>query len=1060
MGGAPTTIRQYGTGVASIGTFDINGNGIWVSAAASGSASDANIQYVNDGYGMSMQVDAGANTSAGDFTINGSLSVTNLGFYKRGTGSLLLNGAATTSNVALQHQAGTVITGINNAIGTNAALNISSGAKLIVNGTSQTVANLSNSGTITGGSATLSTVTVSGSSATAASSGTLGGTGTNENNLALAVSGSGILTLSGTANTYAGGTTVNGGTLRVTNASGSATGTGAVTVNLGGTLDGTGTISGTVNVSAAGGTVTAGVSGAGNLTAGNLTFNGPGTVNVVPGVTRVNVTGTLTASGTANSVSINIGTTPFAAGTYHLISHAGSIVGFSAFKLGTNPGGAYSYTLVDNAGYLDLQVATSAIFWTGSTSSEWSTNAGVLNWVAGSTPTFYSDGNDVIFNDSATTTTVDVSVGNLAPGSMQFNNTTKDFTVGGSMAVGGTASLLKTGTGKLTINNVNSFTGAVTVNAGTLSVGTIADGGSNSALGAGTGIVLGGGTLSYTGGSASSNRTVTANTASTANTLDVPNGPLTLTGVVGGTGVLTKTGADTLILGNAANTVAGITINGGTVSVDAVAKLGAGTLAAGGGTLALEGSTAMTMADSLTLNTGGGTVQVDDTAGVNWTGAITGTGGMHKTGSGTLTITGNKNFSGGVTVDSGTLLIGAGTGGWYINPFGQYNLITINAGAKLQTTIVHALGTDSNSVFINGGTLQLASGQYISTLHMAGGLITGGNVSTFGNTMVFDASATGSVIACPFNCYPSTQPATLQVADGAAATDLLISGYIHDVGNLIKTGAGTLDLGGMNTYVGNTTVNAGTLHLLNTGKLTFVLGATSGTTNAVTGTGTVIFDGAFAIDTTAAAALTTGSWVIDTTTTLAASYGSTFTVTNPDGSLWTNAGGGKWTKTVGVKIWTFNTATGTLTVAGNGFAGWAATHAGGQTATQDYDGDGVSNGLEWVLGGNETTNDIGKLPTGTIDSLGNLVFTFVRDQQILTDSGTTVQIQVGTDLAGWTETYTVGVDTASSTGSPGATGTVTVTPNTPVSGKDTITLTEPQGADAKKFARLQVLITP
>ena len=139
---APTTIRQYGSGYANIGTFDINGNGLWCGAAASGSATDPNVQIVSSGYGMSVQIDAGANTATGDFTINGPLNVGNLGFYKRGTGSVLLKGVATSANTALNLQGGTAICGVVNCIGVNASVPISSGATLALNGLNQTVAAL------------------------------------------------------------------------------------------------------------------------------------------------------------------------------------------------------------------------------------------------------------------------------------------------------------------------------------------------------------------------------------------------------------------------------------------------------------------------------------------------------------------------------------------------------------------------------------------------------------------------------------------------------------------------------------------------------------------------------------------------------------------------------------------------------------------------------------------------------------------------------------------------------------------------------------------------------
>ena len=145
---APTTIRQYGTGLASLNIFDVNSTGLWVAASASGSVIDANIQMVKGGYGMSSQIDAGANTATGDLVINGPLNVTSLGFFKRGAGSLVLNGVANNGNLALHIEGGSVVCGVADCIGANADLLMSGGTTLALNGLSQTVKSVITTGTI------------------------------------------------------------------------------------------------------------------------------------------------------------------------------------------------------------------------------------------------------------------------------------------------------------------------------------------------------------------------------------------------------------------------------------------------------------------------------------------------------------------------------------------------------------------------------------------------------------------------------------------------------------------------------------------------------------------------------------------------------------------------------------------------------------------------------------------------------------------------------------------------------------------------------------------------
>jgi autotransporter-associated beta strand protein len=105
-----------------------------------------------------------------------------------------------------------------------------------------------------------------------------------------------------TGNDYDGGTTVNSGTLLVSNTSGSATGTGAVTVNTGGRLIGSGRISGDVLVNS-GGSISGGAT-VGVLNTGNLSLASGSALEVQinsltagTGYDQISVTGSVTLGG-------------------------------------------------------------------------------------------------------------------------------------------------------------------------------------------------------------------------------------------------------------------------------------------------------------------------------------------------------------------------------------------------------------------------------------------------------------------------------------------------------------------------------------------------------------------------------------------------------------------------------------------------------------------------------------------------------------------------------------------------------------------------------------------
>ena len=123
------------------------------------------------------------------------------------------------------------------------------------------------------------------------------------------------------------------------------------------------------------------------------------------------------------------------------------------------------------------------IVWDGGDDGIWNF-AETENYLVNGERNYFVTGDAVVFNDNANQTTVNL-VGELQPGSVTFDNSNKNFIVQGNGIITGKTSLTKKGTGNLTINNINKFTGDVNIEGGKLIVASLAnkDGAEYGALG-------------------------------------------------------------------------------------------------------------------------------------------------------------------------------------------------------------------------------------------------------------------------------------------------------------------------------------------------------------------------------------------------------------------------------------------------------------------------------------------------------------------------------------------------------------------------------------------------
>jgi fibronectin-binding autotransporter adhesin len=650
---------------------------------------------------------------------------------------------------------------------------------------------------------------------TGGTTGSLPSTGTITDNATLVFYESGNLT-QGTAITGSGALTQAGtGTVTLSNAD---TYSGFTTVNAG-TLSVTGSLSSSSALRVGGGTFSYAPAGTGNTqTVGGLTIN--------PGGSTVNASnGNTLALGVVTRVASNGGTVNFNSTTSGNISTTN---GLSNGAIGTTSNGLSNGLLGTWAVFAGTSYAT--VNSNGTISAFSTPTIGNTTNITSNSTNYTIAANTAL---SPTGTNTANSVQFLTGGASSLTPNAAGFTVngilstdsggatinsgGGSLFVGGNRELVIMGTQPLTINAVignnttnasaltyggnstltlggaNTYTNQTYINAGTLSISTVATSTTPQPLGentSATAVTLGGGTLQYTGSVGTLDKPFTvdpSNTGTIKNTggsLLTLSGTLTKTGAIlvlnGGTGGINVTG---LITGtNTGNFNSDLDITGGATTLTHADNYFGPTVIYGNGTLINGLNSALPSTTTVAL--GSATLE----SGTN-TNTYT-LGGFNQTIAG-LTSANSGN-------DTNTVIGGSGT------------LSTLTINNSIPDTYGGVLGNGTAGVSNANNLALVMSGSSVLT-------ITGSNNSYSGQTTISAGTLSVNAVATGSTLQPLGVNGNLALGGASTPGTLLYTGGtgILDKSITVGTGNGTISNtgGGILTLSGTINKNAAVLSL-------------------------------------------------------------------------------------------------------------------------------------------------------------------------------------------------------------------------------------------------------
>lgn len=802
----------------------------------------------------------------------------------------------------------------------------------------------------------------------------------------LVKTGAGTLTLAG-SNDYTSTTAVNGGTLRVTGSTGSS----VITVNSGATLAGSGTIGGAVTVQS-GATVTPGDNAIATLTVNNtLTLQNGSTTTM-----QIDKNGGVFTNDLLYARTLAYGGTLAVTATGETLAPGDS---FLLFDAGSRSGTFTSYALPALTAGLSWDVSDLAV-------------AGGIRVVDTlPTPLFSPVAGGYIGAQNVTITC-------NQPGATIYYTFTTDGTAPPNPTIMSDSGTAGSSTASVTvpIDSIQSIKAMAIMSGSANSPVAQADYGTVTTP---VWIYDGGGNwsdpLNWLRGAVAQGSGVAANLAT-----------LNLTGPV----AVTLDGSRTI----------------GSLNFADASDVFGWSLAA------MAGST-------LTLDNGGSTPVItvaNQVASIST--PLTGSQGLIKSGPGTLALSGTNSY-GGTTLQNGVLIAGSANA----LPAGQP--VAIASGTTLE---VNSTGLQLNwykfaasTTIGTGGELMLAgSATEIHNLTLSGGTLSGsspdGNFGSWGfNTpttvepIVVTGGVTSTISASRFDSAWEN-PLTFQVDAGSTlhVTGIIGGNPSHGPFGVTKTGAGTAILSAPNAYSGTTTVNSGTLTL---GANDVLANTTDVSIGAATLAAAAISDTMGTLDPSAAATINLGSGA---TLAFADSSavdwtGGTLNLTGDFvsgsslrfGSTSTGLTASQIAQISATGITSFALDANGYLISGGSYSSWATTNGvPGQAANLDHDHDGVSNGVEYFLGG-PTGNTTGftALP-GVINTGGILSVTWSKAASYTGSYGSDFVVETSDALTGTWLTESV---------SPAAGATVTITGND-------VKYTFPTGS--RKFARLKVTI--